>query len=235
MSKRVKTFSEEEIDRRVIADADNDSSWGKPVRVRKSKSSKEVEFGIQEAKWIKKQVESFRTQLGSSGDDVFAFFICFSKFECALKQAGYKSWNEEKKELSPNWRMFAGDIAPEFDKQGAEPQEGILNEAVRYFLDNPPKKQVLKDGQIDWKDVEYNGGSKLRWLIDAIKRVRNNLFHGGKYPFSPIEEPARDSMLLTYGLVILQECLALCRSEKLAEEVRNKTQRVRESFEEPIK
>lgn len=39
MSKRVKTFSEEEIDRLVIADADNDSAWGKPVRVRNRKSS----------------------------------------------------------------------------------------------------------------------------------------------------------------------------------------------------
>ena len=39
MSKRIKTVSEEEIDRLVIAQADNDADWGKPICVRKSKSS----------------------------------------------------------------------------------------------------------------------------------------------------------------------------------------------------
>lgn len=39
MSKRVRNLSEEEIDRVVVADADSDSAWGKPVRVRSGKSS----------------------------------------------------------------------------------------------------------------------------------------------------------------------------------------------------
>ena len=39
MSKKVSDLSEEEIDRLVIAEADNDAAWGKPVRVRGGKSS----------------------------------------------------------------------------------------------------------------------------------------------------------------------------------------------------
>jgi hypothetical protein len=39
MSKKVRNLSEEEIDQLVIAHADDDSAWGKPVRVRRSKSS----------------------------------------------------------------------------------------------------------------------------------------------------------------------------------------------------
>jgi hypothetical protein len=39
MSKRAINLSEEEIDRLVIAQAGNDSAWGKPFRVRKAKSS----------------------------------------------------------------------------------------------------------------------------------------------------------------------------------------------------
>ena len=39
MSKKPGNISEEEIDRQVIAHADDDSAWEKPVRVRKSKSS----------------------------------------------------------------------------------------------------------------------------------------------------------------------------------------------------
>lgn len=39
MSKRAKIISEEEIDRLVTAQVDDDSAWGKPVRIGKSKSS----------------------------------------------------------------------------------------------------------------------------------------------------------------------------------------------------
>lgn len=39
MSKKIRNLSEEEIDQLVIAHADDDSAWGKPVRVRRSKSS----------------------------------------------------------------------------------------------------------------------------------------------------------------------------------------------------
>jgi hypothetical protein len=39
MSKKGRNLSEEEIDQIVIAHADDDSAWEKPVRVRRSKSS----------------------------------------------------------------------------------------------------------------------------------------------------------------------------------------------------
>lgn len=40
MSKKIKTkLIEKEIDQIVIAQADDDSAWGKPVRVRKAKSA----------------------------------------------------------------------------------------------------------------------------------------------------------------------------------------------------
>jgi hypothetical protein len=39
MNKKASILSEEEIDARVIAQADDDSAWEKPVRVRRSKSS----------------------------------------------------------------------------------------------------------------------------------------------------------------------------------------------------
>lgn len=39
MSKRNRAISEEETDRIIIAQVDDDSAWGKPIRVRKPKSS----------------------------------------------------------------------------------------------------------------------------------------------------------------------------------------------------
>ncbi|MGA9996101.1 MAG: hypothetical protein WBP93_11845 [Pyrinomonadaceae bacterium] len=39
MSKKRRNLSEEEIDRIVVAQADDDGAWGKPISVRKSKPS----------------------------------------------------------------------------------------------------------------------------------------------------------------------------------------------------
>jgi hypothetical protein len=39
MSKKARILSEEEVDARVIAEAEDDSAWEKPIRVRRSKSS----------------------------------------------------------------------------------------------------------------------------------------------------------------------------------------------------
>ena len=40
MSKRLKKITEEEIDEIVTAEADDDSAWEKPIRVRRSKAAK---------------------------------------------------------------------------------------------------------------------------------------------------------------------------------------------------
>jgi hypothetical protein len=40
--------------------------------------------------------------------------------------------------------------------------------------------------------------------------MRDNLFHGGKYPGSPTIDPDRDPTLLRHGLTVLGECWALC-------------------------
>jgi hypothetical protein len=49
----------------------------------------------------------------------------------------------------------------------------------------------------------------LCWLTDMVCTVRNNLFHGGKFPFARIKDPARDPDLLKHSLTILEACLEL--------------------------
>jgi len=39
MSKKKRALSEEEIDERVIAQADDDSAWGKPIKVKRSRAA----------------------------------------------------------------------------------------------------------------------------------------------------------------------------------------------------
>ncbi|HLH07822.1 MAG TPA: hypothetical protein VKW78_11340 [Terriglobales bacterium] len=46
------------------------------------------------------------------------------------------------------------------------------------------------------------------WFL-MIRCVRNNLFHGGKFPSIPISDPSRDRDLLLSSMVILNAALDL--------------------------
>ena len=53
---------------------------------------------------------------------------------------------------------------------------------------------------------------ELTWLLLMVRTVRNNLFHGGKFPLIPVSEPSRDSTLLHHSITILAACLPLERT-----------------------
>jgi hypothetical protein len=50
-----------------------------------------------------------------------------------------------------------------------------------------------------------------KWILRLVRTVRNNLFHGGKYPYpdEPINQPARDRKVLSASLTVMEECLRL--------------------------
>jgi hypothetical protein len=144
--------------------------------------------------------------IANSEDRMLAwhFFIFFSRFEYALKRSGQYLKNGD---AQPNWDKFASDHESRFN-QRASPE--VLG-AVDYFLHSPPRKQLARDGALGWSEPqEYNGvGPRLCWLLRAIRYVRNNLFHGGKFPLIPISDPSRDRDLLLHAMVVLQACLPL--------------------------
>ena len=49
-------------------------------------------------------------------------------------------------------------------------------------------------------------------IIRYIRRVRNNLFHGGKFSTLPVSDRRRNAELMQYSLVVLRECLRLADS-----------------------
>ena len=72
----------------------------------------------------------------------------------------------------------------------------------------PPKRQIVReDGSLTWEDLKRENVTAIRWLLKIVRRVRNNLFHGGKYPYTPLPEPARDTQLLESSLIVLEACL----------------------------
>jgi len=132
---------------------------------------------------------------------IFDFFMVFSRFEFALKKIGYyKTYSNNR--VSPDWNSFAKDYENIFNPNKSEE----LFQAVSYYLSHPPWIQVLNDDKLEWRENtrKYNE-SDFAWIIRSIRVTRNNLFHGGKFPWLQYH----DKKLLYYGLVILYECLEL--------------------------
>ena len=137
-------------------------------------------------------------------DLVTGFFIFFSRFEYSLKRAeGYASGDENG--INANWDKFAIDHNDAFNSDRSKE----LKEAVTYLRSKPPMKQVLKNRTLDWKNVAPENIPLLKQLLGSIRRVRNNLFHGGKFAEGPVREPGRDKKLLESCSIVLDECLNL--------------------------
>ena len=137
-------------------------------------------------------------------DLVFRYLLVFSRFEYALKRSGYINGKPESP--GPNWDGFSSKYKTDFIR----PQPPALSSACNYFLSNPPRKQILNGGALSWSEPQVRTNEALlTWLITMVRCVRNNLFHGGKFPMIPIQEPARNTDLLNHSLTILDACLSL--------------------------
>jgi len=144
-------------------------------------------------------------QISADEHLIIRFFAVFSRFEYSLKRAGYVL--DVNSGVSANWDKFASELNSSFDVN----QYPQLKNAVEYIVHNPPKKQIRSsDGKLSWLDMPWDEKEPLLiWLLTAIRRIRNNLFHGGKFPKQPVQDPTRDQKLLEFGLCILETCLSL--------------------------
>jgi hypothetical protein len=65
---------------------------------------------------------------------------------------------------------------------------------------------MFKNNNAVFQNEPLEGANDGERAIEAAKRVRNNLFHGGKHIHS---KPGRDEKLVRCSLTILQACLNL--------------------------
>lgn len=81
------------------------------------------------------------------------------------------------------------------------------------MLREPPQKQVVTttDRSLGWQaNTKRSEEGDAEYLLRLVRDVRNNLFHGGKYPDRPVSERRlRNSMLLEACVTILETCLSL--------------------------
>jgi hypothetical protein len=135
---------------------------------------------------------------------VLAFFFEFSRFEYALKRAGFLIRNT--RDAKPDWDVFAGAVAERWhtinDEQFAS--------ACAYLVQNPPAKQVVVDRALAWQDTTRGAGERdAAFVLRCVRQVRNNLFHGGKFPLRPIPSVERDARLLDAARSVLGAALTL--------------------------
>ena len=133
---------------------------------------------------------------------IYKFFWQFSRFEYALKIVGFRNENGDAR---PDWDAFTKSIKDDFIKDSNEE----LAKSVDYILDHPPKKQVVIDGELKWSTDLPNNMAELNLLLVLVRRVRNNLFHGGKYKDRYLAEPERSEQLISACISILKHCLSL--------------------------
>jgi len=138
-------------------------------------------------------IESFCTNLPHA-NVLSRFLVAMSRFEYALKEADF--WFVNNNDVHPDWKAYAATIA---DLNADEDEE--LRKAIEYLKNNPPKKQVVNDGGLRFAST--NLGPEKNSVLMAIKTVRNNAVHGGKFPF----DENRDKQLLDVALIILEAAI----------------------------
>ena len=126
----------------------------------------------------------------------FEFFREFARCEYCLKAVGLL--DASRRDPTADWGAFAAQVRPVLETP--TPQ---LAPATAYLLQHPPKKQALVDGKLEWTDSTPDHNSQAELILRLVCRVRNNLFHGGKFNGHWFA-PQRSEELLSHSLAILR-------------------------------
>jgi len=143
----------------------------------------------------------FSDAAASDYDLVARFLMAFARFEYALKAAGYVE-SGLRGEPIVVWRGFGRDVR----QPGSLPPE--VSTAQRFLVEQPPRRQVVaSDGELRWVGLRLSRSDEIGNLIQCLKTVRNNLFHGGKSSSGVVPDLPRDRRLLESCLVVMDALL----------------------------
>lgn len=136
-------------------------------------------------------------------------FRVFSRFEYALKEAGFfeRGRNDEPK---VSWDKSAKEClgVPFLNRVTRETLAPVL-------LERPPSRQVVGGGSLIWR-ATYPPET-IEELFRAVRRTRNNLFHGGKHGDPDAD---RNQALIAELICLLGEALETCVAVRAAFENR---------------
>lgn len=155
--------------------------------------------------------EEFRFNQHADPELVYRFLAVFSRFEYALKLSPGLAKGDRSK-VEADWDKFADFLSGHFERE----RTPELKTATDYLLDEPPQKQVLRGTALDWVPGLIADKTDLEALLLYVRRMRNNLFHGGKSQDKSPMQVDRNAALLSHGLTVLAECLRLSKTHQLA-------------------
>ena len=129
------------------------------------------------------------------------FFSLFARFEYAMKAVGFRK--KENGRITILWNDMTDSVRDYL----TDTDNDKLQTAITYILTKPPKKQDIVNDEIIWVDASANRGDDIYDLFVYIRRVRNNLFHGGKYHGKYLSDPQRSFELMDHCSTVLHACL----------------------------
>jgi hypothetical protein len=136
------------------------------------------------------------------------FVLVFARFEFALKRVQRYCKGDEGDRAKADWDQFGEDAAPTLEAY--LDRTGQLQGAVDLLVSYPPHREVVQGGvAVFAPEPTLGGGSVGQKLLKAVRRVRNNLLHGGKYQ---VERYAgHDRAVVEQGLIVLQAAREIAR------------------------
>ena len=132
----------------------------------------------------------------NNGTERLAFCIAYGLFEFALKEC-LPVRSDRYGHALPNWPAF------EQRQMNLPDDDPALVAAVTRVLRRPPQVEFAIDGRARFQAEPLPRG-KHRAICAALRRIRNNLFHGGKTPYN-----TNDAEFVKAGLTILEGYLAI--------------------------
>lgn len=136
--------------------------------------------------------------------EAFEFAAAFSRTEFALKSSSFLRAGRNGI-AEPDWDAFANAVATAFEHSVEEHSKGVL---VNALLAEPPRVQKYSsEAGLQWEPKSLGSGSKALRACVAVRRIRNNFFHGGKDIV--YGDQARNREFLQRGLVVLELLLPL--------------------------
>ncbi|MDE2166090.1 MAG: hypothetical protein KGJ66_07110 [Alphaproteobacteria bacterium] len=140
--------------------------------------------------------------------EAVAFFAIFARCEYALKRDP-KFLRSANGAAEANWDAFAAALTDDFL------EEIRRSRVAKELLEHPPRKQIVRDAVLAWSDPGPQIDN-VQELFAAIRRVRNNLFHGGKFaaPTYVLAGTERERNLLGESRAVLERALDKCPSVK---------------------
>jgi hypothetical protein len=144
----------------------------------------------------------------------YKFLGTFARCEYALKSSGFAKGGATSVEA--NWDAFATSV----DWHLRRVADQAFKNAGNFLLTEPPRKQVLRNGRVEWKESSPDTNlPKAQQVLLMVRRVRNNLFHGAKVWSPEYGNRARDIQLVEASLLVLEHVVRLNQDVSIAYEI----------------